>query len=75
MTTPTPQDFYHLQEQFTQMQQMMSQLASNSQSTNQPPQSDFDVVKLFLKPSTTGITLRRYNSCTMDPTTSVGSAK
>ena len=37
MTTPTPQDFYNLQEKFTQMQQMMSQLSNNSQLSSKPP--------------------------------------
>jgi hypothetical protein len=53
MSTPTLQDFYHLQEQLMQMQQMMSQLANTSQLSTQAPQSNFDVVRLFLKLPTT----------------------
>jgi hypothetical protein len=53
MANPTPQDFYNLQEQFTQMQAMMPQLRNSNQSLTQAPQSNFDVVKLFLKSTTT----------------------
>ena len=62
MMTPTPQDFYHLQKQSTQMQQMMMlQPANTSQSLNQPPQSNFEIVKLFLRLPTTTLTRLRLS--------------
>jgi predicted phage gp36 major capsid-like protein len=35
MATPTPQDFYNLQEQFSQMQAMLSQFCTSNQQSNQ----------------------------------------
>jgi hypothetical protein len=35
MATPTPQDFYNLQEQFMQMQALVSQLHNSNQSLTQ----------------------------------------
>jgi hypothetical protein len=53
MSTPTPQDFYALQEQFNQMQQMVAQLHTSNQQSNQSTRPDYDVVKAFLKSSAT----------------------
>ena len=52
METPTPQDFYKLQEQFTQMQVMLLQLHNSSQLSNQAAWPNFDIVQLFLKSTT-----------------------
>jgi hypothetical protein len=50
MSTPTPQDFYAMQEQHAQMQQMFTQFTHNaSQQSNPNTQPNFDIIKLFLK--------------------------
>jgi hypothetical protein len=50
MSTPTPQDFYAMQEQLAQMQQMFTQFTHNaSQQSNTNTRPDFDIIKTFLK--------------------------
>ncbi|PLW50687.1 hypothetical protein PCASD_00710 [Puccinia coronata f. sp. avenae] len=46
---PTSEDFFNLREQFSQMQQMLAQMHTSNQQSNQHTRPDFDVVKSFLK--------------------------
>jgi hypothetical protein len=53
MANPTPPEFYAMQEQLLQMQQMFAQFTNSSQLLNPDTRPNYNVVKTFLKSPTT----------------------